>query len=75
MPKSCSPSRPPVYRLHKRTGQAVVTIDGRDLYLGKHGTVASREAYQRTIGEWKQGRRLLSEKPILRATRWKQAWR
>jgi integrase len=61
MPNSCSLRRPPAYRLHRRTGQAVVTIDGRDLYLGKHGSSASREAYQRTIGEWKQGRRHLPD--------------
>jgi hypothetical protein len=61
MPNSLSLNRPPAYRRHKRSGQAVVTIDGRDLYLGKHGTAASREAYQRTIGEWKQGRRLSAD--------------
>ncbi len=52
MPNSCSPSRPPSYRLHRRTGQAVVTLVGRDIYLGKHGTPESREAYQRKIKEW-----------------------
>ena len=30
----------PSYRLHKPTGQAVVRLDGRDVYLGKHGTEA-----------------------------------
>ena len=42
----------PSYRLHKATGQAVVTLDGRDFYLGKHGTAESREAYDRMIAEW-----------------------
>ena len=28
----------PSYRLHKATGQARVTINGRTYYLGKHGT-------------------------------------
>jgi integrase len=42
----------PAYRLHKPTGQAVVRLDGRDFYLGKHGTEASREKYRRTIAEW-----------------------
>ena len=59
MPNSCSLSRPPAYRLHRGTGQAVVTIAGRDIYLGKHNTAASRDAYQRTITEWRAGRRLL----------------
>jgi integrase len=41
--------RIPSYRLHKPTGQAVVTLAGRDIYLGKHDTQASREAYERTV--------------------------
>jgi integrase len=44
--------RTPSYRLHKPTGQAVVTLNGRDLYLGKHGTPASRAEYDRLIAEW-----------------------
>jgi integrase len=49
--------RTPSYRLHKPTGQAVVTLNGRDIYLGKHGTLESRAAYDRTIAEWlAQGR-------------------
>jgi hypothetical protein len=42
----------PAYRLHKPTGQAVVRLDGKDHYLGRHGTEASRESYRRTIAEW-----------------------
>jgi integrase len=42
----------PAYRLHRPTGQAVVRLDGRDFYLGKHGTDASREAYRRTVAGW-----------------------
>jgi hypothetical protein len=30
-------TRVPSYRLHKPTGLAVVTIHGKDHYLGKHG--------------------------------------
>ncbi len=44
--------KPPAYRLHKPTGQAVVRIDGRDFYLGRHGTDASHEAYRRLIAGW-----------------------
>jgi integrase len=54
MPNICSPERAPRYRLHKPTGQAVVTIDGRDIYLGKYRSAASREAYRRIVGEWMQ---------------------
>lgn len=42
----------PSYRLHKPSGQAVVTLDGRDLYLGPHGSPESREEYDRAIAEW-----------------------
>jgi hypothetical protein len=51
MANICSPERAPRYRLHKRTGQAVVTIDGKDIYLGKHRSSASREAYRRKVAE------------------------
>jgi integrase len=44
--------KPPAYRLHKPSGQAVVRIDGRDYYLGRHGTEPSLEAYRRLIAEW-----------------------
>ena len=42
----------PALTLHKHTGQAVVRLDGRDIYLGKFGTPESREKYERTIAEW-----------------------
>ncbi|QDV34109.1 tyrosine-type recombinase/integrase [Tautonia plasticadhaerens] len=51
--------RTPSYRLHKPTGQAVVTLSGRDFYLGRHGTPESRAEYDRIIAEWLSlGRRL-----------------
>ncbi len=46
------PTRIPKYRLHKGSGQALVQIDGRRIYLGKHGTEESRERYRRVVGEW-----------------------
>lgn len=46
------PLRIPSYRRHKPSGQAVVTLDGRDLYLGKYNTASSRQAYDRVINEW-----------------------
>lgn len=42
----------PSYRLHKPTGLAVVTIGGKDRYLGKHGTPESEAEYKRLIAEW-----------------------
>src|SRR5262249_13187499 len=55
----------PSYRLHKQSGQAVVTLpDGlggrRDALLGKYGTAESRAEYLRALAEWEaNGRRLL----------------
>jgi integrase len=42
----------PTYRKHKPTGQAVVTLSGKDHYLGRYNTAASRKEYDRIIGEW-----------------------
>ncbi|MAT70674.1 MAG: integrase [Planctomycetaceae bacterium] len=44
--------RPPKYCRHKASGQAVVCIRGRDVYLGKHGSAASKELYRRLIAEY-----------------------
>ena len=32
----------------------MVTIDGRDVYLGKYGTTVSREAYREQINKWRR---------------------
>jgi integrase len=42
----------PKYRKHKASGQAVVTLAGRDIYLGPHGTKASKVEYDRAVAEW-----------------------
>lgn len=44
--------RVPSYRLHKPSGQAVVTLSDKDHYLGPHGSPESRAAYERLIAEW-----------------------
>jgi len=44
--------RIPSYRLHKPTGQAVVTISGRDIYMGRHGSPESKVLYAKLIAEW-----------------------
>src|SRR5262245_15267089 len=52
-------NRPPLYRLHKARGSAVVTIDGKNHYLGPYGSAESHEKYGRLIAEWQMnGRRL-----------------
>src|SRR5947209_19851869 len=45
-------SKTPSYRHHKSDGRAVVTIDGRDIYLGKYGSPGSRAGYDRVIADW-----------------------
>ncbi|MCG8404729.1 MAG: site-specific integrase [Phycisphaerales bacterium] len=42
----------PSYRRHKATGQAVVTLNGKDIYLGAYNSAESREAYQTVLNEW-----------------------
>jgi hypothetical protein len=42
----------PKYRLHRTSGQAIVTLYGRDVHLGPHGTKASKAEYDRLTCEW-----------------------
>ena len=56
-------AKPPSYRLHKASGQAVVTIDRKDHYLGVHGTPDSRLYYERLISAWMQGDAVPARKP------------
>jgi integrase len=44
--------RLPAYCLHKHSGQAIVTLNGFDHYLGTHGSEESRRQYDRLIAEW-----------------------
>jgi integrase len=44
--------RLPKYRLHKGSGQAVVTLSGRDFYLGPYHSSTSRTEYDRLTAEW-----------------------
>jgi integrase len=54
MPKKI---RIPSYRLHKGSGQAVVVLNGKSIYLGKWDTPESKAEYERVIGEWLASRR------------------
>ena len=47
----------PKYTRHKQSGQARVRISGRDILLGKYNSKASREEYDRIVGEWKTNNR------------------
>jgi integrase len=56
MPK-LAPNAVPSYRLHRQSGQAIVTLSGKDYLLGKHGSIASKTDYKRLIAEWLVGGR------------------
>ena len=49
------PRNVPNYRLHKPSGQARVLLRGKHVYLGKHGSPESHEAYARVIAEHLSG--------------------
>lgn len=42
----------PKYRLHRPSGRAVATFNGKDHYLGKHGSPESEELYKQKVGQW-----------------------
>ena len=44
--------RIPKYRKHKPSKLAVVSLGGRDIYLGKYGTIESRELYDKLVAEY-----------------------
>jgi hypothetical protein len=55
------PPRTPSYRHHKPSGQAVVTLNGRDVYLGRYNSPESLARYDQAIAEWlANGRRLVT---------------
>lgn len=43
----------PAYRLHRPSGQAIVTLNGRDVYLGPFDSDDSRIAYERELTAWR----------------------
>ena len=53
----------PSYRRHRPSGQAVVTLGGRDHYLGRHGTPESKTRYEQLIAEWLASHRQLPISP------------
>ncbi|QDV73800.1 tyrosine-type recombinase/integrase [Botrimarina mediterranea] len=49
-------NRPPKYRFHKSTGQAVVSIDGKAIQLGPFNSSRSFERYEELIKDWRRRR-------------------
>jgi hypothetical protein len=52
MPAKLRSPRIPSYWFHKSTNRAVVTLHGRDIFLGRYGTLEGRRKYDRVIYEW-----------------------
>jgi hypothetical protein len=46
----------PKYRLHKARNCAVVTLDGRNVYLGPFGSPESHAKYAAAVAEWQRTR-------------------
>ena len=63
-----SSKRTPSYRLHRQSGRAVVTLNGRDIYLGKYGSAASKKKYKQLLAEWTAGGAKISHGLESRAT-------
>jgi hypothetical protein len=42
----------PSYRRHKFSGQAIVTLNGKDCYLGAWQSDTSKTEYKRLLAEW-----------------------
>jgi hypothetical protein len=54
--------RIPKYSRHKKTGQAYVRVDGKYMYLSKHGLPESHEAYRRVVNQHMEAK--IRKKPI-----------
>ena len=48
--------RPPAYRRHKSTNQAIVSLFGDRIYLGPYGSPRSHERYQELLKKWEKQR-------------------
>lgn len=55
-------NRLPKYGQHKASGQAVIKLDGNDIYLGPYVSQASRIEYDRVVTEWLANGRSLPAK-------------
>jgi integrase len=58
-----APQRIPSYRLHKPSNNAVVTLSGQDVWLGRWNTPESRAKYNRVVAEWLAAGRQLPVSP------------
>ena len=68
----------PSYSKHKKSGLAFVVLNHKKIYLGPHGTKASKIEYDRLIGEWLANDRQLpldTETPITVVQLCAEYWR
>lgn len=49
---STQQKQPPSYRRHKSSGQAVVYVKGREVYVGKYDSPKSHERYREFVEKW-----------------------
>jgi hypothetical protein len=56
-------NRLPAYRLHKASNQAIVSLSGRDFYLGPWNSPESHAAYSRLTKRWVENGRRLDPEP------------
>ncbi len=65
----------PALREHKPSGLAVVRLNGKDHYLGRHGSPESQQKYHILIGKWLEGGRNLAEPDLTVASLCAKYWR
>jgi hypothetical protein len=51
----------PSYRLHRASGQAIVTLNSQDFYLGPYDSKESHAKYDRLMAEWMANHRCLAQ--------------
>lgn len=55
--------RPPKYRLHKSTNQAVVSLNGKVQQLGPYGSEQNHRRYRQVLDEWQAIRHQQQQQP------------
>ena len=56
-------SRVPSLRYHKASAQGYVVLNGKAVYLGRHGEAATQQKYHQVISEWMTAGRQLPGDP------------
>lgn len=55
------PKGKPSYRMHKASGQAVMTVRGQTIYLGKFGSPESHKRFSEILADHKLGKPIISD--------------